>query len=206
MADTEDTLERRIRAGDREAVAEYVESRRAQLRVYVDRNMSAALRQKVDADDLIQEVMLSCVSSVDQIDLVNRDLFGWICQVAQRRIVDAGRKFTGAQKRDAKREVSANAGGSGDEQQGLINLLVASITSPSRAFSRNQREFRLLAAMDQLAEESRDALRMRYVESLPTKEIAKRIGKTDGAVRVMLTRSLKKLGDLLKDSEEDPPN
>ena len=38
---------------------------------------------------------------------------------------------------------------------------------------------------------------MRYVENLPSKEIAQRLGKTDGAVRVMLTRSLSKLQELL---------
>jgi RNA polymerase sigma-70 factor (ECF subfamily) len=40
---------------------------------------------------------------------------------------------------------------------------------------------------------------MRYVENLPSKQIADKLGKTDAAVRVMLTRSLKKLQDLLGD-------
>ena len=33
---------------------------------------------------------------------------------------------------------------------------------------------------------------MRYVENLPSKQVAERLGKTDAAVRVMLTRSLKR--------------
>ncbi|MGH7129717.1 MAG: RNA polymerase sigma factor, partial [Planctomycetaceae bacterium] len=37
----------------------------------------------------------------------------------------------------------------------------------------------------------------RYVENLPSKEIAQRLGKTDGAVRVLLSRSLGKLQELL---------
>jgi RNA polymerase sigma-70 factor (ECF subfamily) len=40
-------------------------------------------------------------------------------------------------------------------------------------------------------------LRLRYIEGLPSKDIAERLGKSDGAVRVMLTRSLSKLHDLL---------
>jgi RNA polymerase sigma-70 factor (ECF subfamily) len=38
---------------------------------------------------------------------------------------------------------------------------------------------------------------MRYVEGLPSKEIAQKLGRTDGAVRVLLTRSLQKLQDIL---------
>ena len=73
----------------------------------------------------------------------------------------------------------------------------ASMTTPSRAFSRNAREACLQQALAQLPDEQREALRLRYVESLPSKEIAARLGKTDAAVRVMLTRSLKKLQSLL---------
>ena len=44
-------------------------------------------------------------------------------------------------------------------------------------------------------------LRLRYLEGLPSKEIADRLGKSDGAVRVMLTRSLDKLQKLLAETE-----
>jgi len=76
---------------------------------------------------------------------------------------------------------------------------VASLTTPSQAFSRNAREARLLEALDKLPEEQRTALRLRYIDDLPSKQIAERLGKTDAAVRVMLTRSLKKLHELLGD-------
>jgi RNA polymerase sigma-70 factor (ECF subfamily) len=71
------------------------------------------------------------------------------------------------------------------------------MTTPSAAFSRNAREMRLQDAIAKLPEEQREAIRLRYIENLPSKEIAERLGKTDAAVRVMLTRSLKKLQDLM---------
>jgi RNA polymerase sigma-70 factor (ECF subfamily) len=80
---------------------------------------------------------------------------------------------------------------------GLIDLLVASMTSASKAFSRDQKQLLLLAALDKLPAEQREALRLRYVDGLPSKDIAQRLGKTDGAVRVMLTRSLAKLQQIL---------
>ena len=71
------------------------------------------------------------------------------------------------------------------------------MTSASQAFSRNQREQRLLAAMESLPQEQREALRLRYVEGQSSKEIGARLGKSDGAVRVLLTRSLQRLRSLL---------
>ena len=120
--------------------------------------------------------------------------------MAERRIIDAHRRFFGSQKRDAAREVSLNAGGGGasSSRPALINMLVASMTSASQAFSRNQKEIRLLAALEKLPAEHREALRLRYLEDMPSKQIADRLGKTDGAVRVMLTRSLAKLQEIFE--------
>ncbi len=86
----------------------------------------------------------------------------------------------------------------GDESRaGVIDMLIASMTSASSRFSRNVREARLAEALAALPEEQREALRLRYVEGMPSKQIAQQLGKTDGAVRVMLTRSLAKLQTML---------
>jgi len=39
---------------------------------------------------------------------------------------------------------------------------------------------------------------LRYIEGLDSKEIAQRLNKSDGAIRVMLTRSLKRLQTVLE--------
>jgi RNA polymerase sigma-70 factor (ECF subfamily) len=71
------------------------------------------------------------------------------------------------------------------------------MTTASEAFSRDARALRLHQALEQLPEENRTALRLRYVDGLATKEIAQRLGKSDGAVRVLLTRTLARLEQLL---------
>lgn len=197
MSDQDDVLIQRIRGGDQEAFLEFVESKRQALLAFIERNQSDALKRKVEAQDILQEVTLGAVNSFDTMDLSERDPFSWLCQLAERRIIDAHRKFVGAQKRSAKKEVGLGAPGGDDEKGGLIDVLVASMTSPSKAFSRGQREFRMLEALDDLPEEGRIALQMRYVQGLPSKEIAEHLGKTDGAVRVLLTRSLGKLQKIL---------
>ncbi len=57
----------------------------------------------------------------------------------------------------------------------------------------------MLAALETLPEDQREAVRLRYLVGLPSKEIAKKLGKTDGATRVMITRTLAKLQELLSE-------
>lgn len=165
---------------------------------FIERQLGTALRRKVEPDDIFQETSAEAVRALPTTELGDRDPFSWLCQIAERRIIDLHRRFFGSQKRDAAREVPlGSSGGTDTEPAGLINLLVASMTTPSQAFSRDAREMRLFAAMQQLPPDQQAALRMRYIENLPSKQIAEKLGKTDAATRVMLTRSLKKLQELL---------
>jgi RNA polymerase sigma-70 factor, ECF subfamily len=199
-----DELVDRLRSHDANALAEFLQAHRPQLMAFIERQLGLALRRKVEPEDVFQETSAEAVRALPTVELGDRDPFSWLCQIAERRIIDLHRRFFDAQKRDAGREVPLGSGGAETGQAGLINMLVASMTTPSKAFSRNVREARLQEALAQLPDEQREALRLRYVESLPSKEIAARLGKSDAAVRVMLTRSIKKLQDLLGD--EDPPS
>lgn len=186
------------RPRDAESLAVFIAAHRPQLMAFIERQLGAALRRKIEPDDVFQDVSAEAVRSLPTVELGDREPFSWLCQIAEHRIIDLHRRFFGAQKRDAAREVPLGAGGGSDTQPaGLINLLVASLTTPSQAFSRNAREGRLLEALAKLPQDQQSALRMRYIEDLPSKQIAERLGKSDAAVRVMLTRSLKKLNELL---------
>jgi len=177
--------------------------RRGALLGYIERRMGAALRGKIEPEDILQEVGVEIARTAEApVSPLSpgRDPFGWLCEVAERRIVDAYRRLFGAQKRSAAREVGLQGGAADDSRPGLLNLLVASLTSPTQALARDDRHERLAAALASLNEEQREALRLRYVEQMPSKEIAQRLGKSDGAVRVMLTRALKTLQTVLIDA------
>ncbi len=197
MSDSSTHLLDRIRAKDTDALATYIDLNRPQLLAFIDRKLGVGLKRKVEPEDLLQEVSADAVRGLQDVTLLDDEPFSWLCQIAQRRIIDAHRRFFGAQKRDAAKEVPLGGPAAGTQQGGLINLLINSMTTPSEAFSRNAREAKLLAALNELPEIQREALRLRYVENLPSKEIAKQLGKTDGALRVMLTRSLKKLEEIM---------
>lgn len=193
----DDLLVARLRAGDAAALALFLDRCRPRLLAYITGQLSASLRSKIEPDDLAQEVNVEAVRSFGKVELGDRDPFSWLCQVAERRIIDAHRRLFGAQKRSGGREVPLHSARDDSQHADVIDLLAASLTTASQAFSRNQRQHLLVEALAKLPAEQRDALRLRYVDGLPSKEIAARLGKSDGAVRVMLTRSLKTLQDLL---------
>ena len=184
-----------IQAADVEALAAYVQSVRLQLLAFIQRRLGMGLARKIEAEDILQEVSAEAVRSLPQTDLSEGAVFSWLCQIAEHRIIDAYRHFFEAQKRDVGREVPLQA--PAGKEGGLINLLVASMTTPSQAFSRNVRELRLRVALEELPAEQQEVLRLRYVDNLSTKEIAQQLDKTDGALRVMISRCLKRLESLL---------
>lgn len=188
-------LELRVRQRDPASLAEYGQRQSRALRAYIERRLGVALRRKVEPDDMLQETLAEALRALPTTELVDRDLFGWLCQLAEQRIIDAHRRYFAAQKRDAGREVSFDPprGGGETGEAGFLPLLAASLTTPSQAFSRNVREQRLHEALAELPEDQREALRLRYVDNLPSKEIASRLGRTDAATRVLLTRALKRL-------------
>ena len=189
----------RIRQGDGAALAEYIESRRAQLLAFIERRLGAMLQRKLEAEDILQEASSEAVRTLATAPIADRDPFSWICQVCERRIIDAHRYFA-AQKRDAAKEASGgNASADESQRGGLVDLLAASMTSASKAFSRNVQQERLATALAQLSELQQEVLRLRYIDGLPSKEIADLTGKSDAAIRVMLTRTIKKLQEMLGD-------
>jgi RNA polymerase sigma-70 factor (ECF subfamily) len=197
MSRQDDEILARVKKGDALALGEYLDEHRGQLLAYIEGNMSAELRRKLESQDVLQEVSISALQSLAEIDLADRDPFLWLCQLAHRRIIDSHRRFIASQKRSAKREVPQKNPAAETGQGDFFDKLVVTMTTPSAAFSRNERHMRLEQAVAKLPDDAREALRLRYVENLPSKEVAERLGKSDGAVRVLLTRSLQRLQSLL---------
>ncbi len=91
MSDSEQALVERIRAQDADALAEFVQLKSPQLLAFIQKRMSGALRRKVEPADILQELSSSAVTALNDMDLSSRDPFSWLCQQAERRIIDAHR-------------------------------------------------------------------------------------------------------------------
>src|SRR6267142_2414647 len=95
----ENQLRDRVRAHDAAALGEFLQHFRPQLMAYIDRNLGVVLRTKVEPQDIWQETAIAALNALPKADLSDRDPFGWLCQIAQQRIIDASRKHS-AKKRD----------------------------------------------------------------------------------------------------------
>ncbi|MBN9121022.1 MAG: sigma-70 family RNA polymerase sigma factor [Planctomycetes bacterium] len=176
------------------ALPELLERRRPELLAFIERRLGPTLRGKVEPQDIAQEVAIRALRASPP----DGDPFGWLCHLAERCIIDGARHFS-AGKRAADRERAGHApDGAGAD---LVALIAASVTSPSQAAVRSERQRRLDAALAALPDEHREVLRLRYGEGLATAEIAVRLNKSDVAVRVLLTRVVQRLQELLGSGE-----
>jgi RNA polymerase sigma-70 factor (ECF subfamily) len=180
-----------IRRGDADALGIFLQQNHVKLIAFIERRTGSHLRAKIEPDDLLQEVAADALRAVSAPDWHPVEPLNWLYTVCERKIIDAHRRYFAAQKRSAGREAKFSS------SMALEELLVASMTSPSSAFSRDQRQLAMLAALDTLPVDQREALRLRYLIGLPSKEIAERLKKSDGAVRVMLSRGIARLQTLL---------
>ena len=61
---------------------------------------------------------------------------------------------------------------------------------------------RILAGVDQLPGDRREALIMRFALGMDNREIARALGRTDGATKVLLHRAVKQLEEIVRGEEE----
>lgn len=186
----------RIRSGDCAALAQLLEDHRAELLGFIQHISQEKLLRVVSAEDILQEVASSAITALPRLANDQLEPLSWLKQLARRRVIDAYRFHFQAERRTQARQ--RYAGGVGDDSNlGWEQLIVASITSPSEAASRNIRLSKMQQAIAQLGEEAATAIRLRYVDGLSTRQIASQMGRSDVSVRVMLSRSIRKLQELL---------
>jgi RNA polymerase sigma-70 factor, ECF subfamily len=70
--------------------------------------------------------------------------------------------------------------------------------TPSRCAVRHEREILLADALAGLPADYRDVIVLRHIEGLPFEEVAQRMDRTAGAVRMLWLRALKKLREVLE--------
>lgn len=189
-----------IRDRDSDALGRYIDQNRNQLTGFVRSITGEHLLAVVELDDLLQEISATALASLATAPLDQYEPMQWLQQIARRRVVDAHRFHFDAKRRDAGRQKSIHGAGNADaSMMGLEQMLSISMTSASAAMSRDIRMVRVHEAIAGLSDEQKEAIRMRYAEGLPTKEIAEKIGKSDAATRVLLSRSMRQLEKQLED-------
>jgi RNA polymerase sigma-70 factor (ECF subfamily) len=189
-------LIRQARAGDAAALAGLAERYRDFVRLLVRARCGGRLRARLDSSDLVQETLLRVSRHIAQFQGHGEDEWrAWLARIAENEVIAQYRRHLGAARRDAGREQPLAPPLSGASR--LEQWWARSQSSPSQAAVRRERALVLTDALGRLADDYREVLVLRHLEGLDFPEVAQRMGRSPGAVRVLWTRALKKLRDEL---------
>jgi RNA polymerase sigma-70 factor (ECF subfamily) len=191
-----DRLIERARRGDEAARGALLELYRNYLRLVARSMIGGALRVKLDASDLVQETFLKAHRDFGQFAGGSEgELVAWLRRVLVHSLANQV-KHHRRQARDHQRQESLERL---LEQSGLMAqmALASQVPSPSEAASRREQAVLLADAVDRLPPDYREAFVLRTLEHVPFEEIAERMARSVGAVRMLWARAVKRLHRML---------
>src|SRR5262249_33536141 len=154
------------------------------------------LRGGCSASDMVQETFLQACAHFEQFrGNSEKEFLGWLRRILLNNLGRLVERELHARKRDARRHVSLESRLTMLENSSAVfeDALAGPDSSPSGQAQR--REVAALVA-DQLArlpQAYRDVIVLRNLEGLPFEEVARRMGRTAGAVRALWLRALDRL-------------
>ncbi|MBI4584723.1 MAG: RNA polymerase sigma factor [Planctomycetes bacterium] len=180
--DTESLLDR-AKAGDRGAFDALCREHAERLESFVRARLGPGLRGKVEPEDVVQETLLRAFQSIGAFrGGDDRSLASWLLSIAEHLIWNA------SQKRSFR--------------EGVLPLdLTSGAATPSQGLRREERLERLKASLSSLKPEQRQAILLAKIDGLPAKEIARRLGRSEDAVKQLLSRGLRQLRRRFGDTE-----
>jgi RNA polymerase sigma-70 factor, ECF subfamily len=122
-------------------------------------------------------------------------LAGWLRQILARCLTDFVRRYR-TEARRAGRELSLEQL-LNRSSQAMVRILATESTSPSGSVERRDLGVVLSDALAQLSEDHREVIVLHHLDGLDWEEVAQRMGRTAGAVRMLWTRALKQLRPLI---------
>lgn len=154
---------------------------RPRLEVWVSARLGRKLRARVQAEDVVQEILLKTWEALPGFeDRGGNSFHGWLFTIAEHRIAEWSDRFK-ARKRDPAREEQAHS------------RIEGPLTSPSLAASRKEEGAGLWEAVAALPVRYRDILRLRRLEELSNEEAAVRMKITPKNASVLYVRALEAL-------------
>jgi RNA polymerase sigma-70 factor (ECF subfamily) len=135
-----------------------------------------------DAEDIVLEVFLAALEQKGLAQLSEPEQLAWLRRVAHHKFVDYHR-------RSARRPAVPF-------EETDETLLTDEDAGPDHLAVRREEDMLLRERLTQLPEHYQTILQLRFVNGLRCTEIAKRLNKSDGAIRMLLSRALNILRDI----------
>jgi RNA polymerase sigma-70 factor (ECF subfamily) len=197
--DTQNLLDQ-ARQGDAAAVEQLLSRHREPVRRMIGLRLDPAIARRVDASDVVQEVLLEASRRLtDYLRNPAMPFHLWLRHIARDHLIDAHRRHRLAQKRGVDREQPlAAAGWANQSSLELAAQFLDHELTPASAALRHELERRLHAALAQLPDDDRDVIWMRHFEQLSNQEVAAELGLSEAAASMRYLRAVRKLRELLE--------
>jgi RNA polymerase sigma-70 factor (ECF subfamily) len=175
----------RASRGDREALDALVEQHLAGLVTFVRARAGAGLRAREETMDLAlsacREVLVDLEAGRELDEAHFRQ---WLYLAAERKIADRGR-YWARERREGQRAAPVS--------QGAFAEAAGAGPTPSREAAGRESWAHAEDALAALPEEYREVILLSRVVGLPHAEVAERLGRSEGATRMLLARALARL-------------
>jgi RNA polymerase sigma-70 factor (ECF subfamily) len=186
----------RARRDEAGALDRLLDSYRNYLRLLARTGLDASLRGKADPSDLVQDALLKASLRFGQFrGATEAELAGWLRRILAHCLADLVRRYhTGARRAGREQSLDQLVDRS---SQAMERILAADGPSPSASAQRRDLGVLLSDALAQLSEDHREVIVLHHLEGLDWDEVARRMGRTTGAARMLWTRALKQLRPLI---------
>ena len=152
------------------------------------------LRTKIQSWDVLQEVMLECLRSLESFEPRSPASFlRWLDKIVENRIRNLLDYFH-AGKRNIRRETSLDRTAPGAEPRPVVDQL----PSPSEAVVLAEEAVLLEEAIDQLNPHERDVIVSRMIEQRSFEDVGADYGISRDAARMRCNRAMAKLTRVFK--------
>jgi RNA polymerase sigma-70 factor (ECF subfamily) len=182
-----------LRQGNTAAAGEMLLPYQPWLALLARLQLDSQFQGKFDASDIVQQTLLEACRDLTQFcGQTEPELLAWLRKILAHVLAHEVRRYAGTQQRDVDREVSLEQSLAQSSRR-LGDLLAASGSSPSRQAARHEQELLLAEVLAQLPGDYREVIILRNLEGLSHEEIAGRMGRSVGAVRMLWVRALERL-------------
>jgi RNA polymerase sigma-70 factor, ECF subfamily len=190
------------RDGDHEAIENLLQRHRDSLRRLIHLRMDPAVRQRLDASDIVQEVLIEANRRIgDYLADPKMPFHLWLRAMAKDHVIDAHRRHRVAARRSVDREQPLAARPTLDESTlDLASRLQGREMTPATAATWQELNRRFQAACDELEEQDREIIFMRHFEQLTNGEVATALDLSPQAASMRYLRAMRRLRSKLDEA------
>ena len=192
---------RLAREGQSGALAQILDAYRNYLRLIAATCFERQLRGKADPSDVVQDALLKVHENFHQFrGATERELLAWMRAILARLLIALDRRFRGAERQVGREQSLEDV--VDRSSLALDGLLANRHDSPSSRARQREQSVLLADALARLGPDDREVITLRNLLELEWEEVARRMGRSADAVRMLWTRAVRHLGDQL--GEEEP--